>query len=170
MLGSLKGMVITIREAFKKPVTAQYPKEHLPLGPRYMGFPALTWDYELDEPFCTGCMVCVRNCPTQCMKAVMKDNPKQAEGKSHRRKIIDTFEINLGRCILCSICVEVCNFDAIVMSQEHELSTFVRNGNRADLGKLLEQGKKYQADTNWVAPSKKEKPAEKAPGPAEVKV
>jgi formate hydrogenlyase subunit 6/NADH:ubiquinone oxidoreductase subunit I len=45
--------------------------------------------------------------------------------------------------------VEVCNFDAIVMSHEHELSKYERNGNRVDLQALLEMGKQYQEDTGW---------------------
>ncbi len=114
-----------------------------------MGFPALLWDYDVNEPYCTGCMVCVRNCPTQCMSAEMKDNPKFDSGESRRRKIIEEFEINLGRCILCGICVDVCNFDAIEMSHEHELSKYERDGNRADLPRLLEMGKEYQAETGW---------------------
>ena len=114
-----------------------------------MGFPALLWDYTADEPYCTGCMVCVRECPTQCMSATMKDNPQHPEGMSKRRKIIDEFEINLNRCILCRICVDVCNFDAIEMSHEHEQSRYVRDGSRADLPELLEMGKVYQRDTEW---------------------
>jgi NADH-quinone oxidoreductase subunit I len=155
MLGSVKGLMVTLVEFFRKPVTKQYPKEHLPLAPRYMGFPALTWDEEVGEPYCVACMVCVRNCPTQCMKATMKDNPLFKEGKSTRRKIVDTFEINFSRCILCGICVEMCNFDAIVMSHEHELADYSRYGNRADLEKLLEMGRKYQKETGWVPPTKK---------------
>jgi NADH-quinone oxidoreductase subunit I len=123
-----------------------------------MGFPALTWDDQVGEPYCTGCMVCIRNCPTLCMSATMKDNPLQQEGKSHRRKIIDAFEINLNRCILCGICVDVCNFDAIEMSHEHEMSTYQRNGDRVDLASLLEIGKKFQRETDWVPPSKRTKP------------
>jgi len=102
-------------------------------------------------------MVCIRNCPTQCMSATMIDNPLQKEGKSPRRKIVDTFEINLNRCILCGICVEVCNFDAIVMSHEHELSVYERNGDRVDLIPLLEMGKRFQTDTGWIPPSKRKK-------------
>ena len=162
-LGLGKGLLVTLSTMLRKPVTAQYPKEHLPVDERFMGFPALTWDYQIKEPFCTGCMVCVRYCPTQCMSATMKDNPLHADGKSTRRKIIDEFEINLGRCILCGICVEVCNFDAIEMSHEHELSKYQRNDNRMDLPKLLEMGKEYQAEVNWQPPSKK-KPAKEAKG------
>ncbi|RUA19968.1 MAG: hypothetical protein DSY79_12260 [Chloroflexi bacterium] len=102
-------------------------------------------------------MVCIRQCPTQCMTSVMKDNPLHEEGKSSRRKIVDTFEINLNRCILCGICVEVCNFDAIVMSHEHEMSTFTRNGDRVDLPALLEIGQKFQKDTDWIPPTKRVK-------------
>lgn len=147
----MEGLAVTIKTAFRKPVTEQYPdpdKRHQ-VAERYMGFPALLWDYGVPEPYCTGCMVCVRACPTQCMSAQMTDNPKQADGLSRRRKIIEEFEINLGRCILCGICVDVCNFDAIEMSHEHELSKYERNGNRADLGKLLEMGREYQGKTGW---------------------
>ncbi len=149
MLGSLKGLATTFVEFFKPVVTAQYPKEHLPVAPRWMGFPVLTWDAQVEEPYCTGCMVCIRYCPTECMSATMKDNPLHAEGKSKRRKIVDKFEINYGRCIVCGICVDVCNFDAIEMSHEHELSVFARDDNRADLDRLLQLGTEYQQATGW---------------------
>ena len=151
MVGFLEGLKITFKTAGRKPVTAEYPEpeKRLEVQDRYMGFPALTWDGDVSEPYCTGCMVCIRNCPTQCMSAQMKDNPLHAEGKSRRRKIIDEFEINLGRCILCGICVDVCNFDAIEMSHEHELSKYERNGNRVDLPALLDMGKRYQESTAW---------------------
>ena len=151
MISGLLGLLTTLRWLFRKPVTAHYPKQHLPVQERYMGFPALLWDETAAEPFCTGCMVCVRECPTQCMSAQMHDNPKFASGDSHRRKIIETFEINLNRCILCGICVDVCAFDAIEMSYEHELSSFSRTGARADLGLLLELGERYVDTTQWQA-------------------
>jgi NADH-quinone oxidoreductase subunit I len=94
-------------------------------------------------------MVCVRYCPTQCMSAKMQDNEKFSEGVSHRKKIIESFEINLGRCILCGICVDVCNFDAIEMSLEHERSERLRNANRVDLPTLLDMGRVYQVEVDW---------------------
>ncbi len=151
MAGFLEGLKVTLKTASRKPVTAQYPEpdKRLDIDERYMGFPALLWDYTVDEPYCTGCMVCIRECPTQCMSATMKDNPLHAEEKSKRRKIVDDFEINLGRCIVCGICVDVCNFDAIEMSHEHELGKYARNGNRADKDRLLEMGKEFQDKTRW---------------------
>ena len=172
MINSLKGLWLTLASTVKglhQPVTRQYPatgnfwkrtEAPTPVQPRFMGFPALTWDGQVDEPFCTGCMVCIRNCPTLCMSATMKDNPLKEEGRSHRRKIVDSFEINLNRCILCGICVEVCNFDAIVMSHEHEMSTYQRNGDRVDLPVLLEIGQKFQEQTAWIPPTKRAKQAD----------
>ena len=171
MIGFLEGLVVTLKTALRRPVTAEYPDldKRLDIADRYMGFPALTWDYDVSEPYCTGCMVCIRDCPTQCMSATMKDNPLYAEGKSRRRKIIDEFEINLGRCILCGICVDVCNFDAIEMSHDHELSKYERNGNRVDLPQLIEMGQQYQAELGWQ-PKQPEKnsgvPVKPAPGAA----
>ena len=151
MIGFLEGLVVTLKTTLRRPVTAQYPdpNERIQVATRFMGFPALTWDAEVEEPYCTGCMVCIRDCPTQCMSAKMTDNPQFAEGKSRRRKIIEEFEINLGRCILCGICVDVCNFDAIEMSHGHELSKYERNANRVDLSQLLEMGKEHQAEVDW---------------------
>ena len=165
MLYSLKGMLLTLvstLNGLRQPITRQYPATGslwkrnpvpTPVQPRFMGFPALTWDGEVEEPYCTSCMVCIRQCPTLCMSATMKDNPLHQEGRSPRRKIVDTFEINLNRCILCGICVEVCNFDAIVMSHEHEMSTYQRNGDRVDLPALLAIGKNFQAETDWIPPT-----------------
>ena len=151
MIGFLEGLVVTLKTTLRRPVTAQYPdpNKRVQVATRYMGFPALTWDAEVEEPYCTGCMVCIRDCPTQCMSATMSDNSQFAEGKSRRRKIIEEFEINLGRCILCGICVDVCNFDAIEMSHSHELSKYERNANRVDLSQLLEMGKEHQAEVGW---------------------
>ncbi|MEG3594926.1 MAG: 4Fe-4S dicluster domain-containing protein [Chloroflexota bacterium] len=151
MLGSIKGLKVTLSTMMRKPVTAQYPisSKRLDIEKRFMGFPALLWDDSNNEPYCTGCMVCVRECPTQCMSATMADNEKFAEEKSTRKKIIDSFEINLARCIVCGICVDVCNFDAIEMSHEHELSKFQRNANRANLESLLDMGKAFQSKIGW---------------------
>lgn len=159
MLNALRGLMITLRTTLRRPVTAQYPGQHLPVQDRYMGFPVLTWDQKIGEPYCVACMVCIRECPTLCMSATMMDNPLHADGKSHRRKMVESFEINLGRCILCGICVEVCNFDAITMSHEHEISTYARDGRRVDMPVLLDKGRDFQAESGWRPPTELAKEA-----------
>lgn len=144
MKGFLNGLAVTLKTAFRKPVTVQYPDAHLPLSARYLGFPALLWDEQVDEPACTGCQVCMRYCPTECMTVSMKDNPLFKEGKSKRRKIVDDFQIRMERCILCGICVEVCNFEAIAMTDYHEQADLSRGGLIATKDILFKMGRDYQ--------------------------
>ena len=144
MKGILKGLATTLSTLSRKSVTVEYPDDKHPLPVRQRSFPVLTWDFDHDEPFCTGCMVCVRNCPVDCMTAVMNDNPKYATGESNRRKIIDKFWIDYGRCMRCNICVEVCNFEAIVMDNTwggHEHATFDRRDLHLDISMLLAPSK-----------------------------
>ncbi|MCX6021041.1 MAG: 4Fe-4S dicluster domain-containing protein [Chloroflexi bacterium] len=120
MLGVLKGLALTWKTTWRKPVTLQYPDERLPVQPRFWGFPGLLWDDATEEPFCTGCQVCMRYCPTSAIRVTMRDNPRAKDGQSKRRKMVEDFHLNLSRCIACNICVEVCNFDAIEMTWQHE--------------------------------------------------
>ncbi len=144
MIGLFRGLAITLRTMRRKPVTVQYPGEHLTMSPRYLGFPALLWDDGVDEPACTGCLVCARYCPTECISVSMKDNPLHKEGKSPRRKIVDDFQIRMERCILCGICVEVCNFAAIAMTDYHEEADISRGGLIATKDDLFRMGRDYQ--------------------------
>ncbi len=139
MKGVLKGLSVTLSTALRRPVTVQYPEKKHDLPPRGRSFPVLLWDFDHDEPYCTGCMLCVRNCPVECMTAVMRDNPNYALGLSNRRKGIEKFWIDYGRCMRCNICVEVCNFEAIAMDNTwdgHSHSTYDRRDLHLDLDDL----------------------------------
>jgi NADH-quinone oxidoreductase subunit I len=154
MLGVLRGMAGTLLTMVRKPVTVQYPDVHKPMPERERGFPVLLWDHEVGEPFCTGCHACERACPTECISVTMKDNPLAAEGTSKRRKIVDRYLLDYGRCTRCRICVEVCNFSANAMNntwQGHELSRHDRAELVMDLEQLLVQSKAKQIEP-WVAP------------------
>jgi len=115
MIGLLKALGTTFSTMARKPVTIQYPTERRPIFHRTRGFPVLFWDQEVEEPYCVGCQRCARACPTGCMSVTMKDNPLFKGGKSKRRKIVDEFFIDYGRCMRCNICVEVCPFEAIAL-------------------------------------------------------
>ena len=54
---------------------------------------------EIQEPICTGCTVCARNCPVEAISG-------------ERRQV---HHIDDGICIRCGICVQVCNFNAIAV-------------------------------------------------------
>ena len=179
MIGFLRSMATTLRSMLRKPVTVEYPGKplpgrqpsparggkHLPMSDRYLGFPALLWDNVVNEPSCTGCLVCMRYCPTECIKVTMKDNPLFAEGKSSRRKIVDDFQIRMERCILCNICVEVCNFEAIAMTDYHEEADITRGGLIATKDDLFRMGRDYQQragiEVTPGIPKKKAEPKQK---------
>ncbi len=144
MKGLLKGLMTTMSTASRKPVTIEYPDERHVLPVRQRSFPVLTWDFDHDEPFCTGCNVCIRNCPVDCMSATMMDNSHHAEGTSNRRKIVEKFWIDYARCMRCNICVEVCPFEAIVMDntwEGHEHAAYDRRDLHMDIAALTAESK-----------------------------
>ncbi len=149
MIGILKGLATTFSTFTRRPVTIQYPDEKRELPERQRSFPVLTWDFDHDEPFCTGCNICVRNCPVDCMTAVMHDNPKHPEGTSDRRKIVEKFWIDYARCMRCNICIEVCPFEAIAMDntwEGHEHSAYDRRDLHMDIEDLLAASKEGRLD------------------------
>jgi formate hydrogenlyase subunit 6/NADH:ubiquinone oxidoreductase subunit I len=156
MRGLIKSYLVTGSTFLRKPVTREYPDVHRELPERDRAFPLLLWDKDVHEPFCTGCHACERACPVECMTVLMKDNPNHTSqgGTSSRRKIIDKFWIDYGRCMRCNICVEVCNFDAISMNNTwsgHESSAHDRLDLVMDLQQLLSQHREG-AIQPWVAP------------------
>ena len=155
MLGTFKSLMTTLRIAFRPPVTAEYPTTPAVLASRFMAHPVLTWDKDVVEPYCTGCLVCMRICPTDCIDVSMKDNPKHASSDSSRRKIVDDFELNVADCIMCGLCVEYCNFDAIIMSDHFDASQYARPNLVLGLDELLEQGKGQEAKGRWSPPEAK---------------
>jgi NADH-quinone oxidoreductase subunit I len=141
MIGIFKGLLTTLSTAMRRPVTIQYPDVKHPLPVRERSFPILLWDFEHDQPFCTGCNICVRNCPVDCMTATMMDNPKFAAGQTDKKKIVEKFWIDYARCMRCNICVEVCPFEAIAMDNTwagHEQSVYDRRDLHKDIDDLLE--------------------------------
>jgi formate hydrogenlyase subunit 6/NADH:ubiquinone oxidoreductase subunit I len=99
------------RSLFKRPVTERYPFERRPTPERLRG--QLTF-----EPSkCTGCKICVRDCPAAAIEIVVVD------------KVAKRFVMRFqgDRCTYCAQCVVSCNFDAIGMSHEQwELAALSR--------------------------------------------
>lgn len=77
----------------------------------------------LVEQNCTSCMLCARECPDWCIHI---DSHKEtvgeerAGGRTRQRNVLDRFAIDYSLCMYCGICVEVCPFDALLWSPEHE--------------------------------------------------
>lgn len=118
-LGIVKGLVVTARNAFRKPVTVQYPEERVKQSPRFRG-QEFAWYVER----CTGCASCAKYCPLGIIKIVTDpDGGNEQDGGSYR---VDVFDIDQARCMYCGLCVEACPYDALHMGTGFEQSKYRR--------------------------------------------
>ncbi|HET6918654.1 MAG TPA: NADH-quinone oxidoreductase subunit I [Jiangellaceae bacterium] len=116
-LGLATGLATTFRRLTRRAVTAQYPDAAPQLPPRSRGVIALT------EENCTVCMLCARECPDWCIyiDSHKEELPPATEGgRTRTRNVLDRFAIDFSLCMYCSICIEVCPFDALHWSPEFE--------------------------------------------------
>lgn len=111
------GMWITLRHAFRKPVTVQYPYETVKLPARYRGHIELTVDPASGNPKCIVCLACQRACPSGC---IALDGAKPEGGT---KKVLTKYTLDFTTCSLCGLCVESCNFDAIRFSKDYNLAS-----------------------------------------------
>ena len=102
----LSGMAVTLRYAFKKPVTVIYPKERIPMK-RFKGPIAFVVDEKSKDHLCIACNACIKICPSRCMSLEAKKSV--ADGK----RVLTDFKVNYMLCSLCSLCIDVCPTDAL---------------------------------------------------------
>ena len=120
----LKGMVVTLRYLFTKPITVQYPEEEVRLYPRFRGRHELRRQEDGLE-LCVGCGLCTAYCPTDCIYVEAGENT-DAERYAEGERYAQVYEINLSRCIFCGYCEEACPTGAIVMRREFALADYGR--------------------------------------------
>jgi NADH-quinone oxidoreductase subunit I len=140
--GLLKGLAVTWRNMTRRSVTAQYPDALPELPPRSRGVIALI------EENCTVCMLCARECPSWCIYIDShKDTiPATTEGGRDRsRNVLDRFAIDFSLCMYCSICIEVCPFDALHWSPEFEYAEL-------DIRDLTHEKERLR-DWMWTVPA-----------------
>ena len=113
--GLAQGLAVTLRTMLRRSATAQYPDKEPELPPRSRGVIAL------QEENCTSCMLCARECPSWCIyiDSHKETIPATTEGGRDRsQNVLDRFDIDYSICMYCSICIEVCPFDALHWSPE----------------------------------------------------
>ncbi len=110
-----KGLYVTFKHIFKKPVTLDYPHEKRTMPPRYRGLHYLE-RYDDGTERCVCCGLCAAACPADAIYM----EPTETENGERQAKV---YEINLIRCIYCGFCEEACPEEAIFLGHEYEFSS-----------------------------------------------
>ncbi|MBA31915.1 MAG: hypothetical protein CL748_05270 [Chloroflexi bacterium] len=82
-------------------------------------------EFTFFEERCTVCASCAKYCPLGIIEIVSVPGGFDAqEGESYK---LEVFDIDIGRCMFCGLCVEACPYDALHMGTKFEKSTYVRD-------------------------------------------
>jgi len=159
---ALKGMRVTLVNAFRRPTTVIYPKEKLDIPVYYRGRHRQRTD-ENGIPWCIACSACARVCPDSCI--TIEVAPYENPPDSKRKRKTTKFEIDLARCMYCGLCEEACPQDCLMLVADYEYSAWDIRDLYMPLevqlrpGPISEQELKYAADPGSDPAPVKKKPA-----------
>ena len=136
LLELFKGLRLTGRYLFKRPITVQYPEEKTPQSPRFRGLHALR-RYPNGEERCIACKLCEAVCPAV---AITIESEQRADGTRRTTR----YEIDLSKCIYCGFCEESCPVDSIVETRHFEYHGEIRDDLIMTKDKLLEVGEQFE--------------------------
>lgn len=117
-----------LRSLFKRPATEPFPNPEPNEPQRLRG--RLYWD----PAKCTGCCLCVKDCPANAIEVLTID----------KKNKLFVMRYDLGRCTYCAQCVQNCRFECLSMSnKEWALAATSKEpftvyyGDEADIEKVL---------------------------------
>ena len=144
-------------------------EDRYPQHPRFRGE-----EFSWYEQRCTGCASCAKYGPLGIIKVVTeRSGDAVQEGEKYG---IEVFDIDIGRCMFCGLCVEACPYDALHMGSGFEEGTYERKNLVIDVERLKAapkrpsnwfrpqlQGKQYdprgESSLNWEQAGRHEKPS-----------
>ena len=115
-IGIVKGLAVTIKHLFRRPVTVLYPEQRLNPARRIRGN-ELVWN----NAKCTVCTTCAKTCPQGAIRMVLTVDPSNPNKSTVARMEVDT-----GYCISCGLCVEACPYNALFMGYAFERARYRR--------------------------------------------
>jgi len=91
-----------LKSLFGKPATEPFPNPEQIEPERLRG--KLHWNPD----GCTGCQLCVKDCPSNALKLFVIDKAK--------KEFVMRYDV--GMCTFCSQCIENCRFNCLDMAQD----------------------------------------------------
>ena len=156
--------------AIKALIGLESVSDRLPQHARFRGE-----EFSWYEQRCTGCASCAKYCPLGIIRIVTSPSGNAVEEGEHYS--IDVFDIDIGRCMFCGLCVEACPYDALHMGSGFEEGQYRRDDLVIDVERLKQapkhpstwyrpqlEGRQYRPlegeDADWREVGRHEQPTE----------
>jgi NADH-quinone oxidoreductase subunit I len=133
----LKGLGLTFKHMFVKPITQQYPHQKPDLPDGYRGV-IVHLRYDDGTEKCVGCALCEAACPSHCITVISGEDPHLPQ-----RRIASQYILDVSKCVFCGFCVQACPVDALASSKEYEMATRNKRTLIMDKEAMLVLGDRY---------------------------
>ena len=130
------------KKAIRAMLSLESVPDSMPQHSRFRGE-----EFSWYEERCTGCASCAKYCPLGIIRIVTHPSEKAVdEGDKY---VLDVFDIDMGRCMFCGLCVEACPYDALHMGSGFEEGKYSRRDLVIDKQHLNDAPKR---PSTWFRP------------------